>query len=190
MKSYFIIFPLFFFAYNLCAQVKIPMLSYEIKEKHNVYNSTGQKDGLWIDSISGSENIEVCCYKDGIKHGFSMFYRSNIYGKYFLSSLQNYKNGELTNPCMEFDERGICRSYIDQISTIAIEGKSKKKKAYSYDYNEYGVLDSEGWIVFWDNDCQSEVDEVGVWIIYKNGETIEKNYGNGNAGMHINSNKE
>ena len=153
--------------------------------KYNGYNSSGEKDGIWIDRYDGSLSlVTILYYKNGLLDGPFITYSGNQ--EYYMSLLGNYKNDKPTGDWFMFYENGVVAGTINNISINKDFLKEQRKyypdsleiyQSYGKEYRQDGTLECEGWSISTINLLDDNSNCVGEWLFYdNNGNVISKKH--------------
>lgn len=142
----------------------------------NKYSPSGSKTGLWVENSGNGYNLVY--YKDGEINGPSFFYekrRNGVgQGDYYLFSFAVTIEGKPTGSYIMFNENGLTsflETGIDENTdfrnarTGYVKDFTFDYQSYVMNYDEYGQLKGEGWMVMTE-DFELENADVGKWKYY------------------------
>lgn len=177
---------------NVYAQIKyfeMAPLSYN-EEYINKTDSLCRRTGLWVEYLEDKEgfiySIRETYYKEGKRNGTIKEFGISRTNPNLLSlqRLAYYKDDKpylfeyLIDPDTGYWEMTKVNDNVDFRYTPKnyVEPGIFTYQCYTREYDKYGVLRREGWLVF-EDDGELDSTEVGDWKIYdENGDYTIKNY--------------
>lgn len=139
-------------------------------------------DGDCSEAIYVDENdhyINYYTYRNKCKNGLTMSFQK-VENLRRLSCIGYYNNNQPTGEWTYFQDKGVVVSIIKNIRRNTDFLKEEKYygfrsctvyQAYTYEFDKFGNLESEGYLIFPNDDMVIEAAYVGIWTHYKGSDT-------------------